>query len=86
MRINARLDEEHSEKLEQLRKRTNLSVSDVVKEAIDFLYAHWTNEPGKKLHTLLTSDFIGCGRGPEDLSTNYKNYLAQGLEKKHDSH
>jgi hypothetical protein len=85
MRINARLDEEHSQKLVQLRKQNNLSVSDVVKQAIDLMYTLQKAEPKKKLKVLLTSDFVGCGRGPKDLSTRYKAYLAEGLEEKHDS-
>jgi hypothetical protein len=85
MRINARLDEEHSQKLVQLRKQNNLSVSDVVKQAIDLMYTLQKAEPKKKLKVLLASDFVGCGRGPKDLSTRYKTYLAEGLEEKHDS-
>ena len=86
MRINARLDSEHSEKLEQLRKHYNLSVSDVVKQAINVMYAQQRNESKTKLEALLVSEFISCGKGPEDLSSNYKNYLAQSLQDKHGSH
>ena len=86
MRINARLDSEHSEKLEQLRKHYNLSVSDVVKQAIDVMYAQQSNELKTKLKALLASEFIDCGNGPADLSSNYKSYLAQSLKDKHGSH
>lgn len=30
------------------------------------------------------SDFIGCVSAEEDLSVNYKTYLAEGLEQKYD--
>ena len=30
------------------------------------------------------SDFIGCVSAEEDLSVNYKTYLAEELEQKHD--
>ena len=30
------------------------------------------------------SDFIGCISAEEDLSVNYKTYLAEELEQKHD--
>ena len=86
MRINARLDSEHSKKLEQLRKHYNLSVSDVVKQAIDAMYAQQINESKTKLEALLASEFISCSEGPEDLSSNYKNYLAQSLRDKHGPH
>lgn len=32
---------------------------------------------------LMESGLIGCGKGPSDLSTNYKTYLAEDLEKKY---
>ena len=83
MRINARLDEEHSQKLDILRKQTNLSVSDLMKQAIDLMYSIHQAEPKKRLKALLASDFVGCSHGPEDLSTDYKSYLAKELEKKY---
>lgn len=82
MRVNARLDLQQSQKLEQLKKSTDLSVSEIVKQAIDMIYAQQTAEPKKKLAALLSSDFIGCGQGPEALSVNYKNDLAQSLSQK----
>ena len=86
MRINARLDSEHSKKLEQLKKSRNLNVSDVVKQAIDLMHTQQNNELKIKLEALLTSDFIGCGQGPENLSENHKNYLEQSLKEEYDSH
>jgi hypothetical protein len=86
MNIKTHLDIEHYRKLEQLKKWTNLSVSSVIEQAIDFLHAHRITEPKRKAQTLLASDFIGCGRGPEDLSMNYKNYLTRGLAGKPGSH
>ena len=35
--------------------------------------------PGDGTRRLLESDFVGCAEGPEDLATNYKHYLHQGL-------
>ena len=86
MRINARLDSEHSKKLEQLKKNRNLSVSDIIKQAIDLMHTQENSERKIKLEALLTSDFIGCGQGPENLSENHKNYLEQSLKQKYDSH
>lgn len=78
MRINTQLDDDHTEKLEYLRKQHNLSTTEVVKQTIDLLYLHYKPKPSRKIKALLESDFIGCGEGPEDLSTNYKQYLAEG--------
>ena len=85
MRINARLDPEHSQKLEQLRKYTKLSVSDIVKRAIDVMYAQQTADPKMKLKTLLNSDFIGCFSDEPDLSENSED-IAQRILSNKDSH
>ncbi|MCY3688952.1 MAG: CopG family transcriptional regulator [Gammaproteobacteria bacterium] len=83
MRINARLDEECAAKLRQLQSVTRKGVSDLVKQAIVLLHRHELNRPTQRLDDLLASDFIGCAAGPEDLASNYKHYLTEGLERKH---
>lgn len=85
MRINARLDEEHSRKLEHLKDVHNKSVSDILKQAIDLLYEQNTSVPKKQLSRLLDSEFIGVAEGPESLASDYKQELRSGLEKKYDS-
>lgn len=82
MRINARLDDERSEKLKQLQAETNLSATEVLKRAIDLLYTRHSEEPRRKLDLLVNSDFVGCATGDEDLSTNYKADLI-GMNSKH---
>ena len=84
MRINARLENDYAEKLEYLKKQTQLSTTEIVKQAIDLLYRQSKSKTSKKIKALLESDFIGCGEGPEDLSTHYKQYLTESLAKKHD--
>ena len=37
----------------------------------------------EKLDALLSSDFVGCAEGPEDLAGRYKQYLTRDLENKH---
>ena len=85
MRINARLDEDRAEKLGQLQASTRLGTSELVKRAIDLLYRQQAEKSRKKIDDLLSSDFIGCAEGPEDLASNYKHYLTQSLEEKHDA-
>ena len=75
MRINARLDEEHSRKLEHLKDVHNKSVSDILKQAIDLLYEQNTSVPKKQLSRLLDSEFIGVAEGPESLASDYKQEL-----------
>lgn len=83
MRINARLDDDRVEKLKQLQSLTQLSASEIVKRAIDLLYRQQAGRPREKLNALLSSDFVGCAEGPEDLATRYKHYLTRDLEHKH---
>ena len=83
MRINARLDDDRVEKLKQLQSLTQLSASEIVKRAIDLLYRQQAGRPREKLYALLSSDFVGCAEGPEDLATRYKHYLTRDLENKH---
>lgn len=83
MRINARLDDDRVEKLKQLQSLTQLSASEIVKRAIDLLYQQQAGRPREKLNALLSSDFVGCAEGPEDLATRYKHYLTRDLENKH---
>jgi len=84
MRINARLDEDHSEKLRFLTHATKGTVSDVLKRAIDLYYARTRSEAGSALSILQESGFIGAAEGEEGLSENYKNALDGLLEQKHD--
>lgn len=83
MRINARLDEDRAEKLGRLQASTRLGTSEIVKRAIDLFYRQQAEQSRKKIDDLLSSDFIGCAEGPEDLASNHKNYLTQSLEDKH---
>lgn len=83
MRINARLDDARVEKLKQLKSLTRLGVSEIVKRAIDLLHRQQAGRSREKLDALLSSDFVGCVEGPEDLASQYKHYLTQDLEHKH---
>lgn len=85
MRINARLDDERADKLKQLQSLTRLSASEIVKRAIDLLHGQQVRRSRERLDALLSSDFVGCVEGPEDLADRYKDYLTQGLEDKHGS-
>ena len=75
MRITARLDEDRAEKLKRLRTSTGLGTTEIVKRAIDLLHRQQTERYRKKIEDLLSSDFVGCGEGPEDLAENHKRYL-----------
>ena len=81
MRVNARLDDARTVKPHQSSLR--VSASEVVKRALDLLHKDQCEGKGEKTRALLASDFVGCAEGPEDLSSRYKQHLAQALEDKH---
>ena len=83
MRINARLDDARAAKLRQLQSSLRIGASEVVKRALDLLHKEQCEGQGAKTKALLASDFVGCAEGPDDLSSNYKQHLAQALEDKH---
>ena len=83
MRVNARLDETLAAKLSRLQSLTGLSASDVLKRAIDCLHKEHMASVQNRLDSLLSSEFIGCAEGPQDLASEYKRYLASDLAEKH---
>ena len=83
-RVNARLDANRMRKLEQLAKTTGLSLSDVIRDAIDHYADAKQTESGPSAYEIMHRiGFIGCAKGPKDLSSNYKKYLTESLQKKH---
>ncbi len=82
IRINARLVGEDARRFRELQRRHGFSASDLLREALrEYHEAHakWRVNAAKILQA---SGFIGGGEGPADLSTRYKTYLTDALEKK----
>jgi len=82
-RVNARLDADAAEKLATLAKDDGMSVSDVLRIAIDRYY-----EQSRAAHAVATgalerNGFVGCAEGDSDLSTTYKHHLTDSLRRKH---
>ena len=84
MRINARLDDSHSQKLEFLIRVTSLGISDVLKRAIDVYYDQVYATRPQAAEILGRSGFIGCAEAEPDLSERYKEDLQELLAAKHD--
>ncbi|GAB6039806.1 hypothetical protein [Endothiovibrio diazotrophicus] len=83
MRINARLDDEHADKLTYLLDTGHGKVTDVVKRGIDLYYDEVRRREGAGVRRLLESDFVGCAEGDEALSSRYKDELSGQLGDKH---
>ncbi|HBH36423.1 MAG TPA: hypothetical protein DDW45_08790 [Gammaproteobacteria bacterium] len=89
MRITARLDAESKNYLETIQKKKGLkTVTDVLKYSLREAANHLQNQakPGDKMKALLASDFVGSFDGEEDLSVNYKQYVAEYLDEKYPQH
>lgn len=84
MRINARLDEKRSERLEYLKTATRAGTSEVLKQAIDTYYQKiQRGASASALEILTATGFIGSGEGRETLSQTYKEDLAVSLNQKY---
>jgi len=83
MYINAYLDDTYSQKLEYLTQTTHGSLSEVVKQAIDFYYERTQKNASNEI--LLQSGFIGCGEAAPTLSENYKSEIEELMRNKHDN-
>lgn len=84
MRINARLDESRSRKLEYLARATRQGTTEIVKQAIDVYYEQMTTRRGKPAEILAAVGFVGCGEASPDLATDYKAELRDVLAARND--
>ena len=78
-RVNARLDHGYAAKLKVLVERRG-SVTEALKYAIDVGYREVTTAQARRR---ILDGLVGAFEGPEDLSTNYKEYLSESLARKH---
>ena len=80
-RVIARIDDELARRLEQLRRRTGKTMSQLVKEGLAQLCE--AEARGASAHQrLLGAGFVGCADGPERLSDRYKQLLGDVLRGK----
>ena len=88
LRINARLDEQTASDLQFLREMLgDKSITEVLKYSLQQVAQDLRDRAKAKRPTQLWrySGFIGAFDGPEDLSSNYKQYLASMLDAKYPS-
>lgn len=86
LRINARLDEKLSKDLQFLRKELgDTSITEVVKYSIQKLAQELrdSTKAKRQKQLWLESGFVGSFEGPENLSSNYKQYLSDILNEKY---
>ena len=90
VRINARLDEQAANDLQFLREALgNKSITEVLKYSLRQVAQDLRHQAEAKRQKEIwkKSGLIGCIKnGPEDLSTNYKKYVAEYLDEKYAHH
>jgi len=79
VRVNARLESEHSRKLAYLQARTGKSATEIVRASLELYFEHIAGPVGSQA---LLEGFVGSGQAAEDLSTEYKSHLTTSLEAK----
>lgn len=81
-RINARLDDALAAKVEEIRRRTGMTITEIVEAALEA----WTDQLSRALpgpaSAFEAAEFVGSGRGPRTLSRTYKAELTRSLGKK----
>jgi Arc/MetJ-type ribon-helix-helix transcriptional regulator len=86
IRINARLTGEDARRFRELQRRDHRSASDVIREAVREYHARHVKPRKSAWEIMSESGFIGCGEGPEDLSTNTRKYMEEALMEKYPQH
>jgi hypothetical protein len=81
MRISARLDEKHSERLEFLQRETQEGVNEVIEKAIDRYFEEVSLRSAPAPEVFAATGF--SGEGPGDLATDYKKYFQDVVRQKH---
>ena len=80
MRVNARLDEQTSQKIEYLAQATGQSVSHIVREAIAAYHLQVRGRQGVPSRLL---KMIGKGDSRRtDIASNVKQHVAEAIEAK----
>jgi hypothetical protein len=80
VRINARLTGADAVQFQELLDSSGVSASELLRVALREYHRAHVRSKRKPLDLL--AGYIGAGEGPQDLSANYKSYLAQALERK----
>jgi hypothetical protein len=81
IRVNARLDKAHAEKLQFLMKERRCTATEALKFAIERGYDELRDakSSGRRILDSLVGAFSG---GPPDMASRYKEYLSEGFSEK----
>lgn len=81
-RLNARIDDDLAEQLQQLSRQSGKTLTEIIVAAI----RAWTRQELRKrtsaAEVFTKAGFVGSGKGPRDLARNSKQYIARSLKRK----
>lgn len=83
--VNARLPDEQLRQLAEIRERTGLSTSEVVRVAITHYHRLVAAPARSSLEIMQEAGLVGCVDAEPTLSEAYKAALGEGLDAKHGS-
>jgi len=86
MRITARLDRESESNLAVIQQTVGLkTVTDVVRYSLQAAATQLEKrkQPGDVMRSFLASDYVASFDGPEDLSANIKQQIAEHMDEKY---
>lgn len=81
-RINARLDPELAARVDELRRQTGMTLTEIVEAALLAWTEQQATSASRPARAFAAAGFIGCGKGPRNLARNAKQALAQSLKSK----
>ena len=82
----ARLDAEHTARLERLQSVFQMNASEIMSMGIDLVERQHADRCRDRLDAVLESGFVGSLHdAPSDLAENHRQYLAETLETERDA-
>jgi hypothetical protein len=81
-RINARLDPELAARIEEIRRQTGMTITEIVQAALVAWTTQGTDSSAGPVRAFAAAGLIGSGTGPRYLARNAKRTLAQSLKSK----
>ncbi|MBL8957934.1 MAG: CopG family transcriptional regulator [Myxococcaceae bacterium] len=81
-RINARLDDELAEQVEELRKLTGKTLTELVEAALRAYYEQHHAKSTRPAEAFRRAGFIASHPGPRHLARDYKKHLSALLGRK----
>jgi hypothetical protein len=81
-RINARLDPELAAKVEEIRRQTGMTITEIVEAALVAWMTEALPSTSGPARAFAAAGFIGSGAGPRHLARDAKLVLRQTLKDK----